>query len=98
MSLATGRLSPVRAASSISRVAAIQIRPSAGTWLPASISTTSPGTNSVASISSAWPSRRTRATVFQARASTAASRMVCMKSRYWQERLEADPSWDIYQG
>src|SRR5829696_1273126 len=62
--LATGRLSPVRAASSISRVAATQIRPSAGTRLPASISTTSPGTSSSASISSAWPSRRTRAMVF----------------------------------
>ena len=62
--LPTGRLSPVRAASSISRVAATQIRPSAGTRLPASISTTSPGTSSSASISTAWPSRRTRAMVF----------------------------------
>ena len=60
----TGRLSPVRAASSISRVAATQIRPSAGTRLPASISTTSPGTSSSASISTAWPPRRTRAMVF----------------------------------
>jgi hypothetical protein len=64
VTLATGRLSPVRAASSISRVAATQIRPSAGTRLPASISTTSPGTSSEASTSSAWPSRRTRAIVF----------------------------------
>ena len=62
--LPTGRLSPVRAASSISRVAATQIRPSAGTRLPASISTTSPGTSSSASISIAWPPRRTRAMVF----------------------------------
>ena len=54
----------MRAASSISRVAATQIRPSAGTRLPASISTTSPGTSCSASISIAWPSRRTRAMVF----------------------------------
>ena len=52
------------AASSISRVAATQIRPSAGTRLPASTSTTSPTTSSSASISNACPSRRTRATVF----------------------------------
>src|SRR5829696_8268248 len=51
VALATGRLSPVRAASSISRVAATQMRPSAGTRLPASISTTSPGTSPSASIS-----------------------------------------------
>ncbi len=62
--LPTGRLSPVSAASSISRVAARQTRPSAGTRLPASTSTTSPGTSSPASISTAWPSRRTRAIVF----------------------------------
>ena len=54
--LPTGRLSPVSAASSISRVAATQTRPSAGTRLPASTSTTSPGTSSSASISIAWPS------------------------------------------
>ena len=62
--LPTGRLSPVSAASSISRVAATQIRPSAGIRLPASTSTTSPGTRFSASISMAWPSRRTRAIVF----------------------------------
>ena len=62
--LPTGRLSPVSAASSISSVAARQTRPSAGTRLPASTSTTSPGTSSSASISIAWPSRRTRAIVF----------------------------------
>ena len=62
--LPTGRLSPVSAASSISRVAARTTRPSAGTRLPASTSTTSPGTSSSASISTAWPSRRTRAIVF----------------------------------
>ena len=60
----TGRLSPVSAASSISSVAARLTRPSAGTRLPASTSTTSPGTSSSASISTAWPSRRTRAIVF----------------------------------
>ena len=64
LDLPTGRLSPVSAASSISRVAATQTRPSAGTRLPASTSTTSPGTSSSASISTAWPSRRTRAIVF----------------------------------
>ena len=62
--LPTGRLSPVSAASSISRVAARLTRPSAGIRLPASTSTTSPGTSSSASISTAWPSRRTRAIVF----------------------------------
>ena len=62
--LPTGRLSPVSAASSISSVAATQIRPSAGTLLPASTSTTSPTTSSSASISIAWPSRRTRVMVF----------------------------------
>ena len=62
--LPTGRLSPVRAASSISRVAATRIRPSAGTRLPASTRTMSPGTSSSASISIACPSRRTLAIVF----------------------------------
>ena len=52
------------AASSISRVAATQILPSAGTRLPASTRTMSPGTSSSASISIAWPSLRTRAMVF----------------------------------
>ena len=61
VSFSVGVLSPVRAASSISRVAATNRRPSAGTRLPASISTTSPGTSPSASISIAWPSRRTRA-------------------------------------
>ena len=74
-SFPTGRLSPVSAASSISSVAATKIRPSAGTRLPASTRTTSPGTSSSASISIAWPSRRTRAIVFiiLASASTLAS-------------------------
>ena len=54
-------LSPVRAASSISTLAARNSRPSAGTRLPASIRTTSPGTKPSASISMACPSRRTRA-------------------------------------
>src|SRR5215217_7620257 len=80
--LPTGRLSPVRAASSISRVAATQTRPSAGTRLPASIRTTSPGTSSSASISSAWPSRRTRAMVFiiWARALTLSSALASWRS------------------
>ena len=75
MSLLTGRLSPVKAASSISSVAATVIRPSAGTRFPASTNTTSPGTNSTASTSSTWPSRRTRAMVFiiEARAATLSS-------------------------
>jgi hypothetical protein len=51
--LATGRLSPVSAASSISRVAATKTRPSAGIRFPASTRTTSPGTSSSASISTA---------------------------------------------
>ena len=51
VALATGRLSPVSAPSSISSVAATVIRPSAGTRLPASTRTTSPGTSSSASIS-----------------------------------------------
>ena len=64
VSLGEATLSPVRAASSISRFAARNRRPSAGTRLPASISTMSPGTSSSASISMAWPSRRTRAMFF----------------------------------
>ena len=60
-SLATGRLSPVRAASSISRVAAAMIRPSAVTRSPASKATMSPGTSSSAGTSTSSPSRRTRA-------------------------------------
>src|SRR5262245_59990228 len=62
VSFSVGVLSPVRAASSISRVAATNRRPSAGTRLPASIRTTSPGTSVSASTSMACPSRRTRAT------------------------------------
>ena len=64
VSLGEATLSPVRAASSISRVAVTNRRPSAGTRLPASISTMSPGTSCSASISMAWPSRRTRAMFF----------------------------------
>ena len=63
-SLDEATLSPVSAASSISSVAVTKRRPSAGTRLPASISTMSPGTSSSASISMAWPSRRTRAMFF----------------------------------
>ena len=64
VSLGEATLSPVRAASSISRFAVTNRRPSAGTRLPASISTISPGTSPSASISIAWPSRRTRAMFF----------------------------------
>ena len=64
VSLGVATLSPVRAASSISSVAVTNRRPSAGTRLPASISTMSPGTSCSASISMAWPSRRTRAMFF----------------------------------
>jgi hypothetical protein len=63
-SLDDATLSPVSAASSISSVAVTKRRPSAGTRLPASMSTMSPGTNCSDSISMAWPSRRTRAMFF----------------------------------
>ena len=56
---ATGVLSPVRPASSISNVAATRIRPSAGTLSPASNPTMSPGTSSSAGTWARWPSRRT---------------------------------------
>ena len=62
--MSTGALSPVSAASSISSVAATTRRPSAGTRFPASNNTMSPGTSSAASISTAAPSRRTRAMSF----------------------------------
>ena len=64
VSLGEATLSPVNAASSISSVAVTNNRPSAGTRLPASINTMSPGTIPSASISTAWPSRRTRAMFF----------------------------------
>ena len=56
----TGALSPVRADSSISRVAAWTIRPSAGTRSPASTITMSPGTKSAISTTWTSPPRRTR--------------------------------------
>ena len=56
----TGALSPVSADSSISRVAALMIRPSAGIRSPASTATMSPGTSSWAGIWTSSPSRRTR--------------------------------------
>ena len=59
--LATGVLSPVSPASSISSVAATRTRPSAGTLSPASKLTTSPGTRSSAGTSTIWPSRLTAA-------------------------------------
>ncbi len=58
----TATLSPVRAPSSIWSVAATITRPSAGTRSPASTRTMSPGTISVAGISTTEPSRRTLAT------------------------------------
>ena len=54
----TGVLSPVRAASSISSVAATVSRPSAGILSPASKETTSPGTSSSAGMSTCPPPRR----------------------------------------
>jgi len=54
-----GVLSPVSAASSISRVAATSNRPSAGILSPASNVTTSPGTSSSAGISLTTPLLRT---------------------------------------
>ena len=59
--LGTGTLSPVRADSSISSVAARMIRPSAGTRSPASTLTMSPGTISSMGISASSPPRRTLA-------------------------------------
>ena len=73
-SLAMGALSPVSAASWVSRVAARSNLPSAGTMSPASRVTTSPGTSVVASTSRTDPSRSTFAwgTCIFARASTEA--------------------------
>jgi len=63
-SLAAGVLSPVRADSSICRALAATMRPSAGTWSPAAMSTTSPATSCSAGISASWPFRRTLAVAF----------------------------------
>ena len=63
-SLAAGTLSPVSADSSICSELAAMMRPSAGTWSPAAISTTSPATSSSAAISASAPSRRTLAVAF----------------------------------
>ena len=54
----TGTLSPVSADSSISSVAAVRIRASAGTRSPASMFTMSPGTRSPIGTSTSSPSRR----------------------------------------
>jgi hypothetical protein len=72
--LATGALSPVRAASCASSDADATMRPSAGTMSPASRATRSPGTSSSAGISVGEPPRITRAcgTCIEARASTLA--------------------------
>ncbi len=56
----TGRLSPVRAASSIFSAAVSTSRPSAGTAQPASSSTTSPGTSSRLATVAGRPPRSTR--------------------------------------
>ncbi len=68
-----GTLSPVRADSSISSVAARMIRPSAGTTSPASTLRMSPGTIWSAGISTTCPSRITLAftSIIEARAATA---------------------------
>ena len=58
-SFGIGALSPVRAASCVSSVAARTMRPSAGTMSPASTSTMSPGTTSTAGTSATEPSRTT---------------------------------------
>ena len=57
--LPIGALSPVSAASCVSRVAERMIRPSAGTMSPASTCTMSPGTTPTAGTSSTEPSRTT---------------------------------------
>jgi hypothetical protein len=57
--LGVGTLSPVRADSSISRVAAVRMRASAGTRSPASTFTMSPGTSWSIGISTRSPFRRT---------------------------------------
>ena len=59
MSFPTGSDSPVSAASWTRRFAPSTSLLSAGTRLPASSSTTSPGTSSLAEISRTWPSLRT---------------------------------------
>ncbi len=60
-SFAAGTLSPVRADSSIWSAWASMIRPSAGTWSPAEMNTTSPATSCSAGSSASAASRRTRA-------------------------------------
>jgi len=80
----TGLDSPVSAASSTSRLAASMSLPSAGTLLPASSSTMSPGTRSMESMDSSLPSLRTKTLglTMALRASTAFSaRYSCTKPR-----------------
>ena len=60
-SLAIGALSPVSAASCVSRLVERTMRPSATTMSPASTATRSPGTTSVAAMLTSAPSRTTRA-------------------------------------
>ena len=79
--LVTGWLSPVRAASSISRFAANKMRPSAGIRSPASTKTTSPGTIWCDGTIRTSPSRRTLAspTTIFCSASRAASALCSWK-------------------
>ena len=78
MTLCTGTLSPVRAASSICKLALSSRRPSAGTASPASKITTSPGTSSSECSSTCLPSRSTLlvAAVMVCNASMAASALL----------------------
>ena len=73
-SFGMGALSPVRAASWVSRLAARMSRPSAATMSPDSTASRSPGTTSMAGMATSVPSRITRAsgTCIWARASTLA--------------------------
>ncbi len=73
------------AASSISRLAAAMMRPSAVTRSPASKATTSPGTSSSAGSSTSSPSRRTRALttiIFWSAATAAAALPSWLRPRY----------------
>ena len=97
----TGRLSPVSADSSISSVAAVRSRPSAGTRSPASMLTTSPGTSCSIGNEASDPSRRTLAltTIIFWRAATLADalpswfRPIAALSRVRPIRTTAVGTW-----
>ncbi len=97
----TGRLSPVSADSSISSVAAVRSRPSAGTRSPASMLTTSPGTSCSIGNEASDPSRRTLAltTIIFWRAATLADalpswfRPIAALSRVRPMRTTAVGTW-----